>query len=322
MIKIFHAQNEFAFKLLEQYLLPYEKYCCTLMQKILSHEKSIYFLGDMNIGDVLNISEAQNTSDTLHLTPSDFNKAHTSEINTPTLSDIQKPLSLIHGVIFFEKGRTVFHCLPEHNSEIFDALKFFFLNQAVSGIVGEKTGTLYLQSILQKAHCGKEVEVRDYYFMEASNIKLQKDNLVAESSNKIILCTQKDINSLMPLQLAYVNEEVTPKSRKTNDAAEGLMFEKLVKKNAVYGIKNNSEFISKAHISVSTNNYFQIGGVYTVEQFRNHGLACFLVKEIAKKAALENKKAVLFVNQKNISALHSYQKAGFVKTGEYRIVYY
>lgn len=312
MIKIFHAQNEFVFKLLKEYLLPYEKYCCTLMQKILSHEKSIYFLGDMNIGDVLQLTSAE------------LNEAHTSEINTHTLSDIQKTLSLIHGVISFEKGRTVFHCLPEQNSEIFDSLKFFFLNQAVSGIVGEKTGTLYLQSILQKARCGKEVEVRDYYFMEASNVNLKQDNLVVENSNenKIILCTEKDINLLMPLQFSYIKEEVTPDSRKANAAAERLLFEKLVKKNVVYGIKNNSEFISKAHISVSTNNYFQIGGVYTVEQYRNHGLACSLVKEIAKEAVLENKKAVLFVKQKNSSALHSYQKAGFVKTGEYRIVYY
>src|SRR5574344_2627144 len=103
MIKIFHAQNEFVFKLLEEYLLPYEKYCCTLMQKILLHEKAIYFLGDMNIGDVLQLTSAE------------LNEAHTS--------DTKKTLGLIHGVILFEKGRTIFHCLPEQNSEIFDALK-------------------------------------------------------------------------------------------------------------------------------------------------------------------------------------------------------
>ena len=275
---IFAAEVPALYGLAEQFVEPYEKKCCALMMRILSHDDSVYVICEKNN------------------------------------SNVKK----VHGVFSFNKGRTLFHCLPEQDVSVSIVLRDFFKVNNIFSITGEVEGTAFVQNVIKSIGRDVEAEVRDYFFMEyrsnASN--------TSEEAQDIVRCTVSDADSLMPLQVAYTQVEVLPASRKVNLAVERKALDQLLKQGIVFGIKNGKQFVAKAHINAATKNFVQIGGVYTTEAFRNKGFASSLVAHIAQTAKHEGRDAVLFVKVKNITALHAYEHAGFVKAGQYRIVYY
>ena len=126
----------------------------------------------------------------------------------------------------------------------------------------------------------------------------------------------------MPLHLKFVRDEVLPEWQKISTAAELMSAERALKKFYVLALEKDGQFIAKAQTNAETKNYMQIGGVYTLKEFRNRGCAKILVSQIVKHA-LENKKGcVLYVRQENEHALSAYESCGFFCFDEMSMVYF
>ena len=213
---------------------------------------------------------------------------------------------------------TLYPCLPIENSLISRALTLFLGNRSLFCINGNKTFSQYAQKIYGDS-CGQVPGlVNDYFLME----KKQSQNDSKHIPEGIQICTQKDEELLFPLQVNYSREEVLPPWVKTYPPVERLNIASILKNRHCCCILADNQIASKGHISAITQNCMQIGGVYTMPQFRRRGYAQSIVEFLAGYASSQNKKAVLFVKEKNTAALHAYQNAGFKQIGFYQILYY
>ena len=275
MYHVVHPTSQYEYTLAERFIIPHEKICCALMQRVLLYDESIFII----------------------------------------VEDSPSNQIIIHGVISYNNGKTVFHCLPQLTGDVLDALTLFFSTRHVFCITGKRDGTEFIQHAI-KDRCS---EVREYRFLEFNN---HPETPINDAPEQIVLCTMQDIDSLMPLQIDYVRIEVLPASRTVNPAAERLTLEHTLKEQYVFAAKIDGKIVAKVQTNAIASQHAQIGGVYTKEEFRKRGIASRLVLHAAQFVLQNGKKPVLFVKEINQTAFHSYQKAGFIETDKFRIAYY
>ncbi len=276
------SDNILFFAKAEQFVLPHEKHCCALMQRILGHDESVYIFCEDDAA------------------------------------------LKIKGVIAFTLGRVLFHCLPEYSRELFEALKQFCSHHNVFCITGMKDGTEFIEQAIYEATRRYVKEQREYYFMEFTGSSCQEKLSAVPENNRCQLtqCSSSDAEGLLKLHLEYVRVEVLPEGKALNSESEKKALDQILQTQSVYALNQSGSFVAKAQTNALAKNFVQIGGVYTLPEYRRRGFASFLVNHIALNAKAHNKNAVLFVKVKNVCARHSYEKAGFVKTGDFLISYY
>lgn len=87
-------------------------------------------------------------------------------------------------------------------------------------------------------------------------------------------------------------------------------------------IRKNKKIISAAHISGLSKHFFQIGGVGTLEAYRNQGLAKQVVSALCKTFLAQGKTGLLFTRNDNSPAQKIYKTLGFKPVNEYIIAEY
>lgn len=285
-IKIVQAANcpdaKALFLQAQTFLLAEEKFNCALMQRVLNEEESVFL--------ILN-------------TDSDKKDAPCS---------VQAA-----GVFSYNIGKSLSAFIPDMNEEIKKELALFFKDKKIHSITGEGSCVSKLEAALCNVNFYKERRTRELFLME------QTCGAVCKPAFGIVKeCSLSDGNLLMPLQVAYDTEEEISPWKKIPPAAERMVLDKTLRTLTVFGIFYKDTFIAKANTNAQTNTFVQLGGVYTKKEFRGKNLAAALVCAIADKARAEGKKTILFVRQKNISAIRSYTKAGFTLAGNFKIVYF
>ncbi|AEE17616.1 GNAT family N-acetyltransferase [Treponema brennaborense] len=140
----------------------------------------------------------------------------------------------------------------------------------------------------------------------------------------VIQCSAADEDLLYPLQRAYDIVEVLPEGRPFSELPCRGALRKALARRRVFGVglPGGAGFAAKASVSAVSAKCVQIGGVFTVPEHRNKGLAARLVRYIAENAARGGQQAVLFVKIGNGAARAAYAKAGFTECGSYTIAYY
>lgn len=230
---------------------------------------------------------------------------------------LQDKSCAIQGVFSYsELGHGILFCIPQFNFEIIESLKDFFKTKKIFCITGEAGGALELKKIIESIGKFSAKDVRDYFFMEHTG------NFLTEKKHQIVLCSKKDLKALKELHFGYMKEEVLPLWEGLCKSAEVKNLEHILKSQNVFAISNGKCFVAKVQTNAVTENYFQIGGVYTHPFYRKQGMARELVSHIAEYGMSLGKKTVLFVKEKNIPALTAYQKAGFAVTGRNKIIYF
>lgn len=286
---IIPVDTAYLYKTAEQYIPPYEKLCCTLTERVLTKDTLLFLI---------------------------------SEVTATELSSVRQ----VHGVFSFNKGRTLFHCIPERNEAVRAALVSFFRKRSIFCITGEVEGTSFVQQIIKEVSASREAEIRNCFFMErqraSEKIESCKIDSLQSQGLSIVRCSKKQLEFLMPLQIAYVAVEVLPSWRTVNAPVERYSLEQLVNAGRVFGITDGKQFVAKAHVNAESEHFVQIGGVYTVEQYRNKGLATALISYIAEMNEADGKESILFVRENNSAAISAYVHAGFVQSAKSRIVYY
>jgi ribosomal protein S18 acetylase RimI-like enzyme len=130
------------------------------------------------------------------------------------------------------------------------------------------------------------------------------------------------LDELFALQGAYEREEVLPRGAAFNAPASRLNVQRILAEEFLLAAWLDGKVVGKINTNAESFTRNQIGGVYVLPEYRNLGIAGRLTAELAAELFRRGRNATLFVKTWNAAARSAYFRAGFVKTGDYRICYY
>lgn len=132
----------------------------------------------------------------------------------------------------------------------------------------------------------------------------------------------RDAKSLYPLQMAYEIEEVLLNPNRFNPRSCLLSLQRSLRRELVMYAKKKGTVIAKAGTNARGFCYAQLGGVYTVESYRNQGVGECIIGALLSRLEVDGLKSSLFVKKTNLAAIKLYRKLSFDMQGAFRIAYY
>ena len=298
--------NERTFSLAQSYLLPVEQKCVFLSQLVRKHSPDIYIILDKN-------PDNSNNSD-----------------KSSQLINLQNIL----GVFYLNKS--LFHCFKDTSKvNIADFTPLFYQiltqNQAsIKNISGEKDGTDFFLEVIRNLSENPDStftkkfnvkQINDYKLMVLPHQQFQ-DSQKLYNDDFIMRCTENDMENLFEIEKNYLQDEVAVCGQKVSDAEVSMRLRQILKNQLYFALISDDRIVSKAYTNAIGKNWIQIGGVYTLFQFRQNGYAALTVSTLCKRILQAHKNISLFVKTKNLPAQQLYQKIGFTFHSDYKIVYF
>ena len=298
--------NERTFSLAQSYLLPIEQKCVFLSQLVRKHSPDIYIILDKN-------PDNSNNSD-----------------KSSQLINLQNVL----GVFYLNKS--LFHCFKDTSKvNIADFTPLFYQiltqNQAsIKNISGEKDGTDFFLEVIRNLSENPDStftkkfnvkQINDYKLMVLPHQQFQ-DSQKLYNDDFIMRCTENDMENLFEIERNYLQDEVAVRGQKVSDAEVSMRLRQILKNQLYFALISDDRIVSKAYTNAIGKNWIQIGGVYTLFQFRQNGYAALTVSTLCKRILQAHKNISLFVKTKNLPAQRLYQKIGFTFHSDYKIVYF
>ena len=298
--------NERTFSLAQSYLLPIEQKCVFLSQLVRKHSPDIYIILDNN-------PDNSNNSD-----------------KSSQLINLQNVL----GVFYLNKS--LFHCFKDTSKvNIADFTPLFYeiltQNQAsIKNISGEKDGTDFFLEVIRNLSENPDStftkkfnvkQINDYKLMVLPHQQFQ-DSQKLYNDDFIMRCTENDMENLFEIERNYLQDEVAVRGQKVSDAEVSMRLRQILKNQLYFALISDDRIVSKAYTNAIGKNWIQIGGVYTLFQFRQNGYAAHTVSTLCKRILQAHKNISLFVKTKNLPAQQLYQKIGFTFHSDYKIVYF
>lgn len=279
-----------------QFIEKRENECTALMEQVLKSAENVFVLEDVLHGHFCALFYLRNKSTLFHFIPF-VKKEPEADFN---FSEIQK-------------------------QEIEKALFVFLSDLEIFCVSGEYDGTLFINSILRRA--GKILlELREYILMEndfSNSACLELEDRIDVFVKK---CSLEDKNFLIELERKYRLEEVVINKKEEDDKIIHFVLNKALTTQCIFcamKIENGKLFaVAKAGTNAQGKNYFQLGGVFCREEFRNRRIAFFVIQHLLQYIHSCGKKASLFVKVKNEPAKKLYKNLGFTETGKYGISYF
>ena len=298
--------NERTFSLAQSYLLPIEQKCVFLSQLVRKHSPDIYIILDKN--------------------PDNLNNSDKSS----QLINLQNVL----GVFYLNKS--LFHCFQDTSKiNIADFTPLFYQiltqNQAnIKNISGEKDGTDFFLEVIRNLSENPDStftkkfnvkQINDYKLMVLPHQQFQGSQKLY-NDDFIMRCTENDMENLFEIERNYLQDEVAVRGQKVSDAEVSMRLRQILKNQLYFALISDDRIVSKAYTNAIGKNWIQIGGVYTLFQFRQNGYAALTVSTLCKRILQAHKNISLFVKTKNLPAQQLYQKIGFTFHSDYKIVYF
>lgn len=256
----------------------------------------------------------------------DIAETQTNANTTATKQDFQpSPChTKLKGVVSVSSCGQILHCLKftsqAEKNEFCKLLAAEIPHEQIFCVLGEKNGSDLIASAINRKSC----EVRSYTLMYYKG----SSKLMPPSSLALTRCDTEHVDLLFTLQKNYELVEVLLDAADFDEFSCRLNLRKLLREQTIYALLTDSsakikqKAVAKAGTNAKGLNWYQLGGVYTLPEYRNHGCAAFLTQFLAEKLREQGKKTALFVNDKNIFAQKAYEKAGFVKDKPFEIIYY
>ena len=298
--------NERTFSLAQSYLLPIEQKCVFLSQLVRKHSPDIYIIIDKN--------------------PDNLNNSDKSS----QLINLQNVL----GVFYLNKS--LFHCFKDTskvNIADFTPLFYEILTQnqkSIKNISGEKDGTDFFLEVIRNLSENPDStftkkfnvkQINDYKLMVLPHQQFQ-DSQKLYNDDFIMRCIENDMENLFEIEKNYLQDEVAVRGQKVSDAEVSMRLRQILKNQLYFALISDDRIVSKAYTNAIGKNWIQIGGVYTLFQFRQNGYAALTVSTLCKRILQAHKNISLFVKTKNLPAQQLYQKIGFTFHSDYKIVYF
>jgi predicted GNAT family acetyltransferase len=139
---------------------------------------------------------------------------------------------------------------------------------------------------------------------------------------KIRKADLKDIKALYPLQKNFEMEEVLVHSERFNPGGCMAHLKHSLSNQIIFCAEKGKTIVAKGGTNAIGFNYCQLGGIYTLPEYRNRGISTALVIRLVQEIVLLGKKVCLFVKTKNLPALRVYQKLNFDLLGDFSVSYF
>lgn len=215
------------------------------------------------------------------------------------------------------------YCFNFYNEEVCKSVASTFDFNLIYAIMGEAGFQKQLLFFLSRTLNIVAKIVVPYILMTKSKNEVIIKPHVLINNLEINMATGKDVNNLLDLQVGYEIEEVCQGKREFPKGISFMNLEHILKDEITYFAMLNNLCVSKANTNAQGINYAQIGGVYTLPEYRGLGIASSVVSRlilhINKK---EGKDVSLFVKADNTKAIEMYKGLGFKKRGEFLISYF
>ncbi len=153
------------------------------------------------------------------------------------------------------------------------------------------------------------------------DLYLKKKNAALLESISIRRASNSNIKKLMPLRKAYELEEVILNPEHFNEQACKMRLSRTVAGGIFLFAEIEGAPAATCCVNAEGFEWSQIGGVYTIPEYRSRGISARLITELAKRTAERNKNLTLFVKKDNKPALKLYSNCGFINSGCFRISY-
>ncbi|MDX9802241.1 MAG: GNAT family N-acetyltransferase [Spirochaetia bacterium] len=192
----------------------------------------------------------------------------------------------------------------------------------VNTIMGDKNsvGKILKSSFsTKKAQEGKNSF--SYYVMTLENDQFKRINIPI-SGVKIRIASIDDLYGLIPLQENYEIEEVLPSPEMFNSYVTAHHLASVLKEQITVAAEKSGKIIAKANTNGRGFCYYQIGGVYTLPEYRGMGISTSVVRFLIEKIAESGMKPSLFVKTGNKAAIRVYTNLGFKIAEEFQITYF
>lgn len=225
-------------------------------------------------------------------------------------------------------GATLLHCIPNINYGMEKAFIKFFSDRSKKGVKtqcinGERCAAVFFTSVLNSM--GQKAKQINNYLLLKMPLGIFSPAIMPPPPYTIVHCKDraKAIDALMPLQEAYQKEEVLPKCRAFSPAASRLTIEKALHERRIAAlIDMQGKITAMTAVNAIGINCVQIGGVYTVPEYRRKGFCRALVSSVTNAMINDRRQVVLYVRENNTAAMELYKGLGYRQFGRLCIVYY
>lgn len=215
------------------------------------------------------------------------------------------------------------YCFNLSSDEICKSVISTFNFNSIYGIMGEASFQKQLLNFLSKKLNIKAKTIVRYILMTKLKKTENIDVPILVHSLKIDRANMMDVENLLDLQVGYEKEEVCQGKNEFPRAISLMNLEHILKNEITYFARLGNLCVSKTNTNAQGINYVQIGGVYTLPEYRGRGIAsCVinaLIDHINKK---EGKNVSLFVKTCNTKAIKMYKRLGFKERGSFAISYF
>lgn len=170
----------------------------------------------------------------------------------------------------------------------------------------------------------KKKDSVDYFLMHRSiksNSKNPLPSIAPPTGFSIRVLSVNDAKKIMPLELAYQQEEVILPGQSLPEQAIRLRLSQILKSQVAIAILENGKPVAKANTNARGIHCCQIGGVYTLPEYRKMGLAACAVSNLMHFCASLYRFSSLFVKRTNTAGIKLYRKLDFTISGDYTIAY-
>ena len=130
-----------------------------------------------------------------------------------------------------------------------------------------------------------------------------------------------DYDRLLPLHLAYEQEEVALSEQTIDLSRSARKFKHIIEHQRVRFLEQQGQAVAKAQTNARGLTAEQIGGVYTRPEQRKRGLGAQLIEQLSREIIQDGKTVSLFVRRDNVAAIKLYEKCGFTVNCHFSIFY-
>lgn len=243
----------------------------------------------------------------------------------------------LYGIIGIRK--TVFHILPfaKTNSQtalqqdFIQSFKDFYKKEKFSNpicINGQKDGTeLLLQCFTELGINSLQQNEYNLLKLDAKKFLINLKKSEKQKKDFIIFRCKKDIEEnlkkqVLELQYLYEKEEVIPECFSFDENLSRLRFSNSLRSQYILALLFNGRIIAKAGTNAIGFKYVQLGGIFTLKDFRRQHFSKLLLQTLLFRLLRIKKSVVLFVKKENIPANNLYNSLSFNKISEYLIAYF
>ncbi|UTC62365.1 GNAT family N-acetyltransferase [Treponema sp. OMZ 787] len=234
------------------------------------------------------------------------------------------------GILFLAAHGVLLHCFPKNiTEEIKQYIKKDFLKHTNPlSVMGEKNTSIYLEKLINESLSLVPERFEDYKLLTLTNKPASSNIFCIRASDNLnsklefIKPPIEDTKLLCPMEIEYNETEVLAPGIKASRGSCLKLLKKRINSHALYAVKKEGKYIAKACINASGFYWNQIGGVFTLPEYRNKGVGAANMMMLINDSFQYKKKCALFVKIKNQAARQMYKKIGFKEFCDFRISYF